>query len=345
MKRDLNRLLKSWVIHFLVIWIGIIIFTLIPYLYNIQVHGNYYFNTNGSPVTAWQYFLGHINDLGIVVLFTLLVEVNYQYLFKSLHLSLFIASSLLTGIISFIPLAILSGRAIGLTVIEPILLMAAYAFIYSLIRDYYYQIQYKKDVRLQKSENELHTLKAQLNPHFLFNSLNYIYGTALRENANSAAEGIDRLSEMLRYTITVVNDDYVPIAKEIAFIENYIALQKARNSNIVIQTDIQIQPEYPFVAIPPLLLLPFIENAFKYGISIDNPSPIIIKINVEKRALKMEVVNRIIEHRAEVKGNNTGIKNSIKRLNLLYPNNYKLSCQDNNINYTASLYLHLNPSL
>lgn len=344
MKDRLKQLFLSWAVHALIICAAILLYTSAMYLYRID-SGVQYYDNNGFPVTLGHYLSNHIIDLALVVWFTLLVEVNYQYIFKRYHRVLFIISSLITSMISFMPLTILSREQISLqgivSVIEPVLFMAIYAFIYSLIRDYYYQSQHKKEILLQNFENELYTLKAQLTPHFLFNSLNYLYGTALKEEAHRTAEGIDELSKMLRYTITGMNEDYVPITKELDFIEQYISLQKVRVSNIDIQTDIHIQPHHQNLLIPPLLLLPFIENAFKYGISIDNPNPIKIKIRVEKQALDMEVYNSIIEHHAEVKGNNTGIKNTLKRLDLLYPDNYKLECRNTGTNYKVSFHLPL----
>jgi len=344
MKSRLKQLLISWAIHAFTICAAILLYTSVMYLYRIN-SGAHYYDIKGSPVTLWQYLSNHIADLALVIWFTFLVEINYQYVFRKFRWLLFIISSLMTGIISFIPLTFLNQEQISLqgivSVIEPVLFMAMYAFIYSLIRDYHYQSQHKKDLLLQNFENELYTLKAQLTPHFLFNSLNYLYGTALKEEAHITADGVDRLSEMLRYTITGMNEDYVLITKELDFIEQYISLQKVRVSNIDIQTDICMQPDLQNLLIPPLLLLPFIENAFKYGISIDNPNPIKIKIRVEKQALDMEIYNSIVQQHAEMKGNNTGIKNTLKRLDLLYPDNYRLECKNTGTNYKVSFHLPL----
>src|SRR5690606_15385089 len=159
-------------------------------------------HTDGSPVTGWQYFMNTTSQsIGIIALFILLVEINYQYLFKRIRLPLFIGSSIATGLVSYTVFLYFDQIRLAqkgiLAATEPVLFMAAYAFFYSLIRDYFRQVLHKKDIRIQQSENELNALKAQLNPHFLFNSLNYLYGTALKEEAPKTAEGIDRLSEML----------------------------------------------------------------------------------------------------------------------------------------------------
>lgn len=339
-----KQLLISWTIHASILCTAIILFVSVAYFYRMSLGVNYY-NTDGSLVTTGQYLFNHIQDLLLIIGFTLLIEVNYQYLFEKLPWAFYTLCCLLIGIISLILLIILNREQITLqgiaSVVQPALWLSAYAFIYSLLRDYYYQSRHKKELLLQNFESELYTLKAQLTPHFLFNSLNYLYGTALKEEAHHTADGIETLSEMLRYTITAMNDDYVSLAKELNFIEQYIALQKVRVSNTDIQTDIKIQADLQSLHIPPLLLLPFIENAFKYGISIDKPSPIKIKISVEKQALTMEVFNRIVEGQTEVKGNNTGIRNTLKRLDLLYPDSYKLDCRDFKTTYQVSLYLPL----
>ncbi|PTS92074.1 hypothetical protein DBR11_27640 [Pedobacter sp. HMWF019] len=222
--------------------------------------------------------------------------------------------------------------------------MAAYAFIYAIVRDYYHQNKNRKLNRIQQADNELHALKAQLNPHFLFNALNYLYGTALKEKAPDTAEGIDIMSDMMRYTIHGMHENFVPLVEELKFIENYLKLQQVRlpeKDNIKISTQIVSDDRNHQLKIAPLLLLPFIENAFKYGISMDNQCEVQVKVIVVENELNMEVFNTIVQNRAEVKGNNTGIKNTTKRLDLLYQDSYQLDQKSTGLDYKVSFWLKL----
>lgn len=343
-----KKLLTNWITHFLVAWIAITVFTLIPYLYHVHIWGNYIYNTDGSPVTGLQYVSNINRDLLIVALFIFLAEVIRQFVFKKFHFIFFIAACLFAGMISSIGLFSLRPHLLEqqgkLSIIEPILVMAVYAFIYAIVRDYYHQNKNRKLNRIQQTENELHALKAQLNPHFLFNALNYLYGTALKEKAPDTAEGIDIMSDMMRYTIHGMHENFVPLVDELKFIENYLKLQQVRlpeKDSIKISTQIVSDDHNHQLKIAPLLLLPFIENAFKYGISMDNQCEVQVKVIVLENELNMEVFNTIVQNRAEVKGNNTGIKNTIMRLDLLYPDSYQLDQKSAGLDYKVSFWLKL----
>lgn len=346
MIKVLKKLLANWIGHFLIVWIAIIAFTLIPYLYHVHSWGDFKYNTDGSPVSGLQYASNVKRDLLVVALFIFLAEIVRIFLFKKYHFIVFTAGCLLIGIISFAALYSmrphLQEQKAKLSAIEPILFMATYAFVYVILRDYYHQNKNRKLNRIQQSENELHALKAQLNPHFLFNALNYLYGTALKEKAQDTAQGIDIMSDMMRYTIHGMHENFVSLADELKFIENYLQLQHVRlpeKDSIKISTQIVSDDHHHKVA--PLLLLPFIENAFKYGISMDSPCEVVVKIIVADNMLHLEVFNTIVQNRAEVKGNNTGIKNTIKRLDLLYSDTYRLDRKNTGIDHKVSLWLKL----
>lgn len=323
------------------------LFTVLPYILYVKTNGYYIFHEDKSPVSIWEYFI-HRNfsyDMTLALLFLLLVEINYVYLFAKVRWYLFACSCLLIGIIPFALLLIhkenirMSG---SLLEVKPTLLMAAYAFTYALIRDYFYHLKHKKTLQLQQVQSELNMLKSQLNPHFLFNSLNYLYGTALKEGAALTAGGIDQISDLLRYTIAGMHADFVPLEEEIHFIENYLALQKARlpeKENIVV--GLQISAAEKDWKIAPLLLLTFIENAFKYGISMDGASNVNINLTVYNGRLTLKADNTIIKGHHEIKGNNTGIKSALKRLKLLYPDKYTFESSTDGTVYSISLQLLL----
>jgi len=348
MNQRIRSVLICWLIQSFGVWLVINLFTVIPYIYFVNRNGNYFFHEDKSPVTTWEYFIqqNYRYDMFVFLIFLLFVELNYQFLFKRISWVGLVASCLAISLLALVMLAIYHPEKIRiwgmLAAAEPIILMAAYAFGYAIIRDYLYQLKYKNDLLLQQSENELKSLKAQLNPHFLFNSLNYLYGKALKEQAPLTADGIDKLSEMLRYTVTGMHETFVPVEKELSFIKNYVNIQRARqpqNNNISLDVDLpDLDREFE---IAPMLLLTFVENAFKYGLSTDQPCYVHIKIKLSKGHLTMETRNRIIKKTLEVKGSNTGIKSTLKRLELLYSERYTLKSTQNEDEYKTLLLLKL----
>lgn len=202
----------------------------------------------------------------------------------------------------------------------------------------------KREVELEKwqRETEIQTLKAQLNPHFLFNSLNTIYSSALTEKDTSTAQLVQQLSGILRHSVEEVQQEKTDIQKELTFIEKYIALQRARlpeHPNVSIQSTLFWDQEPADIA--PLLLIPLIENAFQYGISIDEPSFVHVDLRVEDRKLHLTVENSITTHHSEKKGAGTGLKNTEKRLALLYPDRYSLHCDRQKDTFEIDLTLQL----
>jgi sensor histidine kinase YesM len=338
MKEKLKSLLLGWLIHYILVLAAMNLTYIIQYLDDLPHY------VRRSPL---QYFIKHTfhdADNVVLILSLLMIEINYQYLFKKLRLPFFVFTCLLVGVLSvtllyYLNLSRFEGRGIPL---QPLLYVAGYALVYSVIRDYLYTIKHKKEIQLQQSKNELHSLKAQLNPHFLFNSLNYLYGTALTEKAQNTADGIYKLSELMRYTITGTHENFVPLDNELKFIEQYVALRRVRiPQKESIEINVQITSPTKGLQIAPLLLLPFIENAFKYGINMDERSFVNIKIDVANSTLIMSISNSISRAPIEIEGNNTGIKNTINRLKLLYPDKYKLQQTNNGFEYTTLLTLEL----
>lgn len=178
--------------------------------------------------------------------------------------------------------------------------------------------------KLQR-ETEIQSLKAQLNPHFLFNSLNTIYSSALTEKDTSTVQLVQQLSGILRHSVEEVQQEKTDIQKEMAFIEKYVALQRARlpeHPNVSIESHLFWDQEPAEIA--PLLLIPFVENAFQYGVSIDESSFVKVDLRVEDRKLHLNVKNSITTHHEEKKGAGMGLKNAEKRLALLYRDRYSL---------------------
>lgn len=346
---SLRKAIYGWLIQFGVICVLINAFNIGAYAISLG-KGEYYLRyVDGTYVTVWQYFLNNnIHDRDMLLLFIMLffVECNYQFVFRKVKLPFFIISCLSLSVIFYFIFRILFWHEeIRLANLDAnflsLLFISGYALLYAFMRDYFYQMRHRKDLLLQQSRSELQALKAQLNPHFLFNSLNYLYGTALKEKATLTADGVDRLSQMMRYTITGMHHNLVSLSNEITFIEHYLALQRVRlppSENIKI--NVRINAPAQDLDIAPLLLLPFIENAFKYGVSMDKPCVINIDIDLSGNMLSMRVLNQILAAHTD-EGNKTGIKNTIKRLNLLYPGRHHLECKATASDYKVALTVNL----
>jgi hypothetical protein len=178
----------------------------------------------------------------------------------------------------------------------------------------------------QQKENELRHLKAQLNPHFLFNTLNNLYGLSVAESKKLPALML-KLSELLRYSLYDTNQNYVAVQKELDYIANYVELEKIRLSD---KTDIRLSlnGDLNDRYIAPLLLIVFIENAFKhFSAAKDQPAFVHIRLFVDKSRLQLNVKNSIDPDYTPVqlksKGG-LGLTNAKQRLNLIYPQQYSL---------------------
>jgi two-component system LytT family sensor kinase len=194
-----------------------------------------------------------------------------------------------------------------------------------------------------KINTELSLLKAQINPHFFFNILHTIYALA-DTNPAASKDAIYTLSHMMRYVIYETKNDLTDLDKEIKFIEDYIKLMRLRlNDNVQIIYEKQQGMKNHEVA--PMLFLPFIENAFKHGISSVNPSYIYIDISQSANKVKLEVKNSLFEEKAQYleESNGIGVVNTKRRLDLLYPARHTLEVHnDTNIkDYTVILTLVL----
>jgi len=194
----------------------------------------------------------------------------------------------------------------------------------------------------EKTSNELKALRSQLNPHFLFNSLNNLYSLT-RKKSDLAPEMIIKLSDVLRYVIYDADTNLIPLQKELDFLNKYIEIQKLRlESDFRLRTD--IQGESGQLQIAPLLFLPFVENAFKYGVlSSEKTNGIIIrwKINQTKVDFFIQNGHAPADEADEEKPHGTGIVNVRKRLGLLYPGKHELDIQATERWFTVHMKIDL----
>lgn len=186
----------------------------------------------------------------------------------------------------------------------------------------------KQRLQQAKLQTELKFLKSQINPHFLFNTLNNLYASALSDGSERTAEGIAKLSKLIRYMLHESNVDKIALEREVAYIETYIELQKLRFTGKSQPVDIrfEVNIDDPHCLIAPMLLITFVENAFKHGISKQQASLIDIELKVDNQQLHFKVINTInpfASHQLE-ENSGLGLKNAQRQLELLYADSHTL---------------------
>jgi two-component system LytT family sensor kinase len=204
--------------------------------------------------------------------------------------------------------------------------------------DWFRNERVQRNLESEKKEMELQFLKSQLNPHFLFNSLNNIYSLAYQKS-DKTADAILKLSEIMRYMIYESNDSWVSLSKEIEYVQSYIELQKLRFRDGA-AVELSLNGEIDNQQIVPLILISFVENAFKHGVANDPKDPIKINIIANQKILHFSVTNKKNKHNKDEVGG-VGLNNVERRLQLLYPERYKLNIVNSATHYTSELMLDL----
>ncbi len=204
--------------------------------------------------------------------------------------------------------------------------------------DWFINEKVKTTLENEKLTAELAFLKSQINPHFLFNSLNNIYSLAYQKSEKTP-EAILKLSEIMRYMLYESNEDKVDLGKEIQYLENYIELQKLRFKDKV-NIKFNIKGDAKNQKIMSLVLISFVENAFKHGVATDEKNPIIITMNIDPDKLYFQVTNKKSKQNKDQTGG-IGLLNMKRRLDLLYKNQHHLQIEDGPAIYSCELYLDL----
>lgn len=201
------------------------------------------------------------------------------------------------------------------------------AFAYRFSKDWFANERTKRKINEHQLRSELDVLKSQINPHFLFNALNNLYSMSLQSGDEQTAEGISVLSEMMRYVFDKTGEDKVALQEEIQYIRDYIYLQQLRFNK-----QVKVQFEHPETVssfyIAPMLLIPFVENAFKYGVSSQAKTTIEIRIAFEESHFVFEVKNQKAERTETIPSSGVGLTNVKKRLNLIYPDQHSLKVNE-----------------
>ncbi|WP_343523698.1 sensor histidine kinase [Pedobacter sp.] len=197
--------------------------------------------------------------------------------------------------------------------------------------------QVNRKLKEEVVKAELSFLKSQINPHFLYNTLNYVYSLAIPVS-DQLANAVLRLSDLMRYTLNDSPDGKVILSKEVEYLESYIALFKMR-----------FEPKFyvDFITegitdqkIASLILIPFVENAFKHGVVNDEAQPVRIKLKVHNKRLSFEVSNKI-SHAQKDHSSGVGMVNIHRRLDLIYPEKHELLISNNGNTYKSTLILNL----
>jgi two-component system, LytTR family, sensor kinase len=198
---------------------------------------------------------------------------------------------------------------------------------------------------LGRSNANFDFLRSQINPHFLFNALNTIYGTAIQEKAERTSEGVEKLGNMMRFMLQENMQEKISLAREIDYLNNYIDLQKLRtDTNPIIRIETAIQEQVIPVQISPMLLIPFVENAFKHGISLREPSHIKVTLEMREKTLYFDVYNsKHVKQEKDPEKDKSGIGlNNVKqRLQLFYPKKHELVIRETAKDFFVHLTIQL----
>lgn len=338
-----NRLLQIRPVNHVIYWISFVLIG--SYIFSYQQNFPYHF-----------YLLNLVVHLPVLILYTyfvvyvlvpnFLLRGRYFSFFGSLALSSALASLLKLYISKnfyyalFIPAALhpkdwytVDGLLINLLwIMGPVVLFAMFKYYKNWIRSQ----DISNEAERKRLATELQVLKGQLNPHFLFNTLNNLYSLALGKSSKTAVV-IAKMSEMFHYILYECNATEVPISKEIKLIENYIELEQIRYSD---RLSVKFEKDVDNInhLIPPMLLYSYVENCFKHGSSPDPDMPWIkITIRVKNRSLTFEAQNSIPPGKKVVNPEGVGLLNSKRRLELIYPNNHRLTVREENDEFYVRL--------
>ncbi len=197
----------------------------------------------------------------------------------------------------------------------------SFTMMLALVLELFKQIKYRQSIEEQKNRAEISLYKSQINPHFMLNSLNTLYGLYITKS-NKTGDVFLKFSDMIKYTLSNSDKDKVMICDEVTYLREYIDLHSLRLSeqtSVSFECDIDDESKL----IPPMMLITFIENAFKYGVSSSTQSEIKIFISLHRNKFEFQTSNTIFSRNHT--STTVGIKNCQKRLELLYPNSHSLT--------------------
>jgi len=286
-----------------------------------------------------------------IAFYLIIVYVNFFYLFKKFvdngKIAKYVASLMLLVVMIF-PLkhCVFYGFDLSEHVYSTFLscfFIASMSSIFLIFQDWYRQKSEQAFLQQQNLKSELNFLKTQINPHFLFNTLNSLYALTLKKS-DDAPNIVLRLSEMMRYMLYECNEKKVDLQKEINYLKNYLELEKIRHSG-KFDIDFKLSGAVTQQKISPLLFIPFVENSFKHGLNKQlNDGYVSIHLDVKNQAVNLAVENSKapqLPSKNPKKSGGIGLQNVKKRLHLLYPERHELNISDNPNTHKINLSLQL----
>lgn len=218
------------------------------------------------------------------------------------------------------------GRFLGFTVF-PVIMIAAISAVFGFINYLSLQNKIQQEEKQERLQSELSFLRSQISPHFIFNVLNSIV-YLIRTKSNNAESVTIQLSELMRYMLYESDNQQVTLDREIMYLENYIELQRVRFEDDV-QINFKVEGKTDALMIEPMLLIPFVENAFKHGVGLIQEPVIDVFISCQNNDFICKIKNKIAPESIENKDGSSGIglKNVKRRLELLYPNQHQFSSE------------------
>ncbi len=315
-----------------------------------------------NPNESWVFLLG--NELISLAFFAVLVYANLLYLvpnYLAKHAFIYLGLALLLcAVVTPIKILLFYLKFSGDPVYRILLvhnqglvflgnfLMVVLSTVLSIITGWWRYQQEKQQLLTQTMQSELRFLKSQINPHFLFNTLNNLYALTLKKD-DRAPEIVLKLSEIMRYMLYECNERRVLLTKEIQYMENYLELERLRqpaSTEIELETEGNISDQQ----IAPLLFIPFLENSFKHGVNhqIAPGGFVRARLKVADGKLDFFIENSKPEHLPKLeqpnrKSGGIGLNNVRQRLRMLYPDNHKLEVLNEPMRYAVSLKLNLIP--
>lgn len=218
------------------------------------------------------------------------------------------------------------------------IIVTVFCFAVGMLNEAFRQRLAREEVEYERNKAELALYKAQINPHFLFNTLNTLYGLLIT-HSDKTEMMLERFINLTKYMYNNANHEFIALEEEVDYISQYIDLQKLRlNEYADVCFTYQVADES--MPIPPMLLITFVENAFKYGVSSNEPCFIHIRLVQQHDTICFEVENSVFEHNVK-NSKQMGIENCRRRLMLLYPSRYNLDFGHSRDNHTFHLRLEL----
>lgn len=258
-----------------------------------------------------------------------------------LFVLIFLTASLITWVMNDLNLDSIDWSS---RFVVTLIALAALALLTSggkLLAEYLRKMMKFKEIENKQLKDELALLKEQVHPHFLFNTLNNLYGLITQDQNQKAAEITLKLSDLMRYLLESSKTDKVSLKKEIKFLEDYLSLEKIRLTN---NTDIRFEVSgiVSDVFVAPLLFIPLVENAFKHGLNALKADGFAhFSLSVQGKDLFFEAKNSLGKSLENSPESGIGIANLRKRLQLIYPNNHLIDIQKSNDEYKVVLHIQL----